>query len=218
MMNKRVPNNHNLTLWMEPQYQGLKINRNHELVTEYLHKLLRVINSATTEHPRTLAVLVELHCEVPTPELANSNQVMQDFKAALDSRMTSYMTRREARGQRVYPCKVRWVWAREQKDSHVPHFHVMLLFNRDTFSSLGDYHSDRGSLMSMISNAWYSALGIPPELKRGLIHAPKNAVYHLQPSKQYAELSDLFEHASYMCKVTTKTFGRGVQCFGGSRR
>ncbi|WP_188745507.1 inovirus Gp2 family protein [Marinobacterium zhoushanense] len=217
MLKKRVPNNHNLTLWAEPQYQGLNVNTNHDLVSEYLSKLWRVIDASVREYPRTFAVLVELHCDLPTQEIATCNMVMQDFKDELDALIADYMKRRAETGKRVYSSSVRWVWAREQKNSHVPHFHVLLLFNQDVFFELGEFHADSGSLMAMIRNAWYAALGIPPELKRGLIHVPLNAEYQLKPSNQYAALPGLFAHASYMCKAETKPFGQRLQCFGGSR-
>jgi hypothetical protein len=142
---------------------------------------------------------------------------MQDFKDALDALMSSYQGRRIKDGKRVYSSKVRWVWAREQETSHVPHFHVLLLFNREVFCSLGEYHSRTGSLMTMIRNAWCSAVGIPSYINPGLVHVPKNAEFVLNRSDQYAALPPLFCRASYMCKVETKTFGRGFQCFGGSR-
>lgn len=80
MQNKRVPGNHNLTLWTEPQFRGYPINPNYSLVTQYLEKLHRVINGSIQGYPRTFAVLVELHCDRPTRELSDSNRVMQAFK------------------------------------------------------------------------------------------------------------------------------------------
>lgn len=217
MQNKRVPGNHNLTLWTEPQFRGYPINPNYSLVTQYLEKLHRVINGSIQGYPRTFAVLVELHCDRPTRELSDSNRVMQAFKDVLDARIASYLKQQVARGRRVYPAKVRWVWAREQSGSHVPHFHVLLLFNKDVFYALGDYSPGSSSLMSMIREAWNSALGIPPEHAHGLVHVPKNAEYHLVAANQYADLPHLFKRASYLCKAETKRFGQRVQCFGGSR-
>ncbi|WP_415903197.1 inovirus Gp2 family protein [Neptuniibacter sp. QD29_5] len=216
MRNRRVPGNHNLTFWNESQYAGFPLNSNNLLVREYLEKLDLVTTRSIHDFPRTLAVLIELHCDIPTPELSTSNRVLQKFKEALDSRVISYLKRQAAKGRRIHNAKVRWVWAREQNNSHVPHFHVLLFFNKEVFHRLGDYAPGSRSLLAMIREAWYSALGIPHNQSPGLVHIPDNATYTLQPSDQYVSRSALFKRASYLCKAYTKRFGNGIQCFGGS--
>ncbi len=189
-----------------------------EQVKEYLDRLLYVINNATQDFTRVFAVRVDLRCAGPTGDIISGNQVMERFKKALDSRLDSYQKRRVSQGKRVYRSVVRMVWAREQDESLVPHFHVLLLLNRELFHSLGEYHSASGSLMTMIRDAWYSALDIQLYLAPGLVYIPANAEYYLNRSDHYAQLPDLFFRASYLCKVDTKCFGQGHQNFGGTRK
>lgn len=215
---KYIPENHNLNYWLLPEYKDLRIqcHTDQPLVKQYLDKLWNVINHYTQHTPRVMAVRVDLHCPFETQKLAYSNRIMQDFKDALDARIAAYLTRRQAQGKRTYPSKVMWVWAREQKTSDVPHFHLLLLFNQDVFHSLGEYHTQTGSLMMIIKNAWNSALQIPDDVNMGLVHIPENAVYWLKRNDGFAALPDLFYRCSYLCKVHTKCFGKGIQSFGGS--
>ena len=218
MTNKRVPDNTNLSIWSQPLYQGLPVNTKHQLVEQYLQKLKTIIERSTHDYPRVFAVIVQLHCPYPTRELVASNRVMGRFKDALTARIEAYQKRLINTNRVPEPCQVRMAWGREQSGSHVPHFHVLLLFNRELFHSLGDINSGKGSLYDMIQGAWCSALKIPPAYGTGLVHVPGNAGYYLNQSDNYAQLPELFQRASYICKVDTKCFGQVLHSFGGSRR
>nr|WP_067286899.1 inovirus Gp2 family protein [Marinobacterium profundum] len=218
MYQKRVPGNHNLTFWNESDYRGWPVYNGGLLVKEYLDRLLYVIDNATQDFTRVFAVRVDLRCAGPTGDIISSNEVIDRFKKSLDSRLDSYQKRRARQGKRVCRSAVRMVWARELKDSRTPHYHLLLLFNREQFHRLGEYHSVSGSLMTMIRDAWYSALGLSLHLAPGLVYIPENAEYHLNRSDHYAQLPALFFRASYLCKVDTKCFGQGLQNFGGTRK
>lgn len=218
MQNKRVPENTNLSVWNQPYYAGLPVNTRYELVELYLSKLKSVIDLSIQDYPRVYAVCLQLHCQYPTDELMNSNKVMSRFKDALDSRIASYQKRSTRNDLPLDRCRVRIVWGREQSGSHVPHFHVVLLFNRELFYTLGSFLPGAGSLFQIIQSAWCSALNIPREYAAGLVHVPSNAEYCLNRSDDYAQLSSFFQHASYLCKVDTKCFGQVLQSFGGSRK
>ncbi|MCW0137115.1 inovirus Gp2 family protein [Escherichia coli] len=49
------------------------------------------------------------------------------------------------------------------------HYHVILLLNKDTWCSLGDF-SEPSSLATMIQEAWCSALHLEPWQGDGLVH------------------------------------------------
>lgn len=51
------------------------------------------------------------------------------------------------------------------------HYHVILLLNKDTWCSLGDF-SEPSSLATMIQEAWCSALHLEPWQGDGLVHFP----------------------------------------------
>lgn len=218
MYQKRVLGNHNLTLWNESKYCGRRVYEDGPLVKEYLDRLLCVIDNATQEFERVFAVRVDLRCSGLTGDILSGNEAMERFKKALDSRMASYQQRRARQGKPVYRSTIRMVWARELKDARTPHYHLLLLFNREVFCSLGEYHSSTGSLMTMIRNAWCSAVGIPSHINPGLVHVPDNPEYFLNRSDSYAQLPALFFRASYLCKVDTKCFGQGFQSFGSTRK
>ncbi|UTW02901.1 inovirus Gp2 family protein [Amphritea atlantica] len=218
MTNKRVPDNTNLKVWTQPSYQGLSVNITYELVEQYLHKLKQVIDLSIQDYPRVFAVCLQLHCKCPTEDLANNNKVMSRFKDAVDSRIASYQKRSTRCDLTLDLCRMRIAWGREQSGSHVPHFHVVLLFNRELFYTLGSFLPDAGSLFQIIQSAWCSALNIPREYAAGLVHVPSNAEYYLNRSDDYAQLPSFFQHASYLCKVDTKCFGQRLQSFGGSRK
>jgi hypothetical protein len=218
MKNQRVPDNTNLSIWLQSSYQGLPVNTKHQLVEQYLQKLKTIIELSTCDYPRVFAVIVQLHCSYPTQELVTSNRVMGRFKDALTARIEAYRKRLSKQGDVADACQVRMAWGREQGGSHVPHFHVLLLFNRELFHSLGDINSGKGSLYDMIQGAWCSALKIPPVYGAGLVQVPDAAGYYLSRSDNYAQLPALFQRASYICKVDTKCFRQGLHSFGGSRR
>lgn len=218
MINKRVPKNTNLNVWTQPSYQGLPINTENELVEQYLSKLRQVIDLSTQDYPRVCAVIVQLHCTYLTEDLDCSNKVMGRFKDALDSRIDSYRKRSTRSDLTRDLCRVRIAWGRERSKSHLPHFHVVLLFNRELFYSLGTFYSDKGSFYQIIQAGWCSALNIPSESGGRLVQVPDDALYYLNRSDDYAQLPRFFQHASYLCKVDTKCFGQRLQSFGGSRK
>lgn len=213
-----IPENHNLNYWCLSNYHDLPVQYTHDqpLVKQYLDKLWSLIEQYKNRYPRVLAIRVDLHCFEPSPYLMTSNNVMQNFRDALVSRINAYQRRRRSQGKRCFECPVKMVWAREQKSSRVPHFHLLILLNHDLFYSLGNFQSGQGSLLAIIKGAWNSALKIPQEVDLGLVHVPKNAEYRLKQNDQWRQLPDLFFRASYLCKVDTKCFGQGIQSFGCS--
>ncbi|MCD8512878.1 MAG: inovirus Gp2 family protein [Nitrincola sp.] len=140
-----IPENHNLKYWCLNEYHGLPVQYTPDqpLVKEYLDKLWNLVDLYTQKFPRVLAIRVDLHCFEPTPNLMTSNDVMQNFKDALVSRIHAYQRRQYSQGKRIFCCPVKIVWAREQKSSHVPHFHLLILINHDLFYSLGDFQSKK---------------------------------------------------------------------------
>ncbi|WP_439590338.1 YagK/YfjJ domain-containing protein [Hydrogenophaga sp.] len=76
--------------------------------------------------------------------------------------------------------------------------------------------SDQQNMANRIQEAWASALGLPLELTKGLVHFPENAVYRFDPESP-PEAAAFFRRASYLCKATTKQFGLGHHGFGASR-
>jgi hypothetical protein len=111
---------------------------------------------------------------------------------------------------------VRYLWAREQDSSDSPHFHCLLLLNRDAYYAIGDIRSLRENMVNRIIAAWASALGIAWSEARALVHFPRRGVYRLDRGDRM-EFSKLFYRVSYLCKEATKSYGSWVHAFGSSR-
>lgn len=119
---------------------------------------------------------------------------------------------------RVHDSVVRYVWAREfdQADTR-PHYHFLLLLNRDAFHTVGYFSSESDNLYHRIVAAWASALGLAPEEGYGLVHMPENHTYAINMNRSDSGLAELFPRVSYLCKVNTKRFGEGDHVFGCSQ-
>lgn len=213
------------------------------LMAEHLNTCLRVINDALEDHPRTLAVRVDLR--VPSGLYELPLNAISDFMEYFKARIKRDR-RRAAREGYAKPCKVRYIWVRERDSARHDHFHVFLLLNQDAYPSLGRFKSDRTNLANRIKSSWAAALGLDVEGLKGCVHFPTNSEYILdasaEPNEQLLRLTEsddwlemaqaeryeqlawfndcyegLFYRVSYFCKTTTKVFGRGVRSFGCSQ-
>jgi hypothetical protein len=135
-------------------------------------------------------------------------------------------------GQRVHPCKLRHIWAREQDSAIHSHYHVALLLNRDAYFSLGDLRnraseSGRGNqpesdvsrnMAGRIRKAWASALGLRPEQAAGLVHFSDNPVHRIDANSPDfgRQFASAFYRVSYLTKADTKHYGDGHNSFGCS--
>jgi hypothetical protein len=146
------------------------------------------------------------------------NDYIKRFTESFEAKVLHGQHLARSRGARVHWTSFRRIWAREYgRDGCKPHFHFMLLLNRDAYYVLGGYSSDRSNLMSRISEAWASALGMEAYAARGLVYVPENSVYHVD-SDNPDSIADCFYRASYLCKIYSKDFHDGFHPFGNSRR
>ena len=197
-----------------------------EHVLAYRKHIEQVINNAVTEFPRTMALRVDVHyppildrgdtiCCFPNLEPG----AISRFHRSLNAMLEANENRRSSKGSRIYPNRVRHVWAREFSEEGKCHFHLGLFFNKDAYYYLGDYqHED--SLRVMITKAWYSALGLEIEDYPGLVHFADNGKYILDTKDLYFndECNKLLNRLDYLTKLDTKVFGEGDRNFGCSRR
>ena len=214
------------------------------LFAERLDACLHVINDALEDHPRTLAIRVDLR--VPRGVNHLPDDAISHFMDAFKDKIKQDRRRAARESESPKPCKVRYIWARERGRSRHDHFHVLLLLNYDAYSSLGRYNSKRSNIAKRIKESWALALGIDMANLSGGVFFPANAKYMIEASQEpdyrlcrlvesdlwpfmdhderSAVLSDfndcyegLFYRASYLCKANTKVFGRGLRSFGCSR-
>ena len=158
---------------------------NREINTDYAEKLTRVIEKALAQYPRTLAVLVNTHLpndsdsDIPASVNIQTEKLMSRFIDSLKAKIKAHIHRKERSDKRCHDTRVRYFWCREigPKSGH-PHYHMLILVNKDTFHSLGRFHQEGSNLVSYIMEAWLSGLGISPdtvadpERYTSLVHFP----------------------------------------------
>jgi hypothetical protein len=220
MSYKALPQNPNLTLFTHSSFRGLPVQAsdNYPCVQEYLESAWQVLARAKQEYNRIYAVRIELLYPASIQVAGTEdNQVMERFKKALESRIQWRSNMQGLAGKRVHPCRVRMIWAREQNESLNPHYHAVLLLNRDRYFRLGQYNQDADNLYAMVCAAWSSAIARQTGNIEGVVHVPDNAGYYLLSRDGYAAEPKLFKRISYLCKVSTKVYGERYHGFGVSR-
>lgn len=187
-------------------------------ITEYLSSLKRTIDSALDQYPRILAFRVDLRLphEVDLPLYICKNQAVSRFIESFKAKIAHNRLMARERNQYAHGCKVRYVWAREEGTAGRPHYHLVILLNRDAFYTLGKLQSDNSNMINRIEEAWASALSLSMCRTTGLVEIPDNAVYRLDYGDSRG-MSHLFHRASYLCKTVTKNYGDGLHGFGCSR-
>ncbi|MEQ3513522.1 inovirus Gp2 family protein [Pseudoalteromonas sp. BZB3] len=193
-------------------------NQNNPLVVSHLESINSTINKAIKEHTRTLAVRVDLR--LPTNFIEDNNDVMKRFSASLLAKVKHWEKKKTELGIRIHSSNVRIVWAREQDSAQLHHYHVLLLFNKDTYFTLGRYDLSHDNLYSRIVTAWASALKVFAVDIQTLVHFPNNPTYFINANcTQFTEqFNALFHRVSYFAKVRTKQFGEGHRTFGCSQK
>lgn len=225
IMNKRHPQNHNLTLHTASQWQSNPLlPRATPYIGEYLASIESVINDAVNEHPRSIAIRCDLRFPIDYNVDGTSSPISK-FIASLKAQMEAADQAKHRANMRVHPSTLRYVWVREWSNARLWHYHVVLFLNKDRFFTLGRFKSDPDemaeqiNLSDRIQKAWASALSISLSYAIGLVHFPQNPTYFLDCGSsdfgnQYASL---YERLSYFAKEETKHYGDGKNNFGCSR-
>lgn len=204
------------------QYKGLPVSIAHSpLIEEYLERTHSTLFRSLRQHPRLMVVRVDLRfpgAYWPVEGGSLGNDYIKRFTESLEAKILHSQHLARSRGSRVHSASLRRIWAREYRlDCCKPHFHLMLLLNRDAYHVLGDYSSNNSNLMSRIVEAWASALGMESIAAKGLVYIPDNATYHVD-ADNLDSIADCFQRASYLCKRYSKNFHDGFHPFGNSRR
>lgn len=219
---RRLASNRNLSLVDEPTYQGFPLVATETgFIREYLDSTYATIQKALAEHPRLLAVRFDLHFPTGMPTFPEgwSNTAIQRFVDALKARVAADRRRAARHNPYAHQTTVRYVWVREIGESAGrPHYHVLLLLNRDAYYTMGRLGSGHRNMWCRVQEAWASALGLALEHAAGLVHVPRNAEYRIDRQQGAAGLHALMQRVSYLCKVRSKQYGDGRHAFGCSRR
>lgn len=214
-MKKRLPENTNIKLHTGEEYMGLTVLTSQGPLSEpYLERIRKTIFRAMEEHPRTFAIRFDLTVPLEMGDIDTA--IISRFLASLRAQIEADLIGKARREKRIYPCRVRYIWAREQHSSHHWHYHCVIFLNKDTYSALGDVQAPKGNMAAKIHKAWASALGIDISEVRGLVQFC--AVFILNRNYVWNEVKlwPLFEACSYLAKVATKQFGDRTKNFSSS--
>jgi len=214
----RLTSNPNLRIFTGSQFKGLPVMVSKgPFIYEYLDRTLDTINLSLSDYSRVCAIRFDLRFPDGSYYDHATNTIIQTFIKSLRAKVKHDRARAAKSNNRSHNTTVRYIWSREVDSSINPHYHFILLLNKDAYFSVGSFDPGpkKESMASRIEDAWRSALGLPYWDIRGLVQRPDNAVYHINRNQEC--VPDLFYRASYMCKEDTKVFGCGSHAFGASR-
>ncbi|WP_336290243.1 inovirus Gp2 family protein [Aeromonas dhakensis] len=198
-----------------------------DIFLEQLKTSVEVIANFLNKHPRVFAVRVDLRFphipamddpDMPTgfPPEVEEEKVITRFIASLKSQIQAL---RHRKGKTGKPFFLGFIWVKEQVTSQYPHYHVVLLFNRDDYGYLGDYSNfDADNMATRIRKAWCRALRLAYPDYAFLVQFPADAEYRFD--RRDAELHNesfynFLVRIAYLFKLRSKI--RGERNFGHSQ-
>lgn len=148
-------------------------------------------------------------------------QVIYRFRASLKSQLKAQAARKTNERVRTYPCKLRFLWVLEQHDSVLPHYHIILVLNKDAHAFLGRVRGNQSTgLVRLIQEAWCRALGLSYDEHCTLVHIPEMACTYLSRAEVSVRSKCYWEwlhRACYLAKLYTKFTGPARRTFGASQ-
>lgn len=202
---------------------------------DYFKELIDVIGVAQSINPRVTAIRVDLRYpaslqgdDMPCMTLVDREDKITRFFKSLRAKLGVLSQKKHKAGLRYYPDNLHYVWAREHASSEHPHYHILLLLNKDAFYHTGDYKST-DSLAGLIIQAWASAWGLHARIPgyqddlalfARVVHFPTNGVYHLNVNDSVTQYEDdwmkLVRRVGYLAKTRDKDIQSGWRSFGSS--
>ncbi|HCP1389895.1 TPA: inovirus Gp2 family protein [Escherichia coli] len=211
----------------------------------WLSRFESILNSALAQHRAVSLIRVDLrfpeYMPVAIMDPDPDSAVISRFFASLKAKIQAYQRKKRCANQRVRATTLHYFWCREfGKEKGRKHYHVILLLNKDTWCSLGDF-SEPSSLATMIQEAWCSALHLESWQGDGLVHFSRWTPFRKPTSSDARPSSDdtpvpggsavlwvkrgdveamqkAMERARYLVKYETKQHdGSGQRNYGCSR-
>src|SRR5690606_3437572 len=128
---------------------------------------------------RLLAFRVDIKLpERSPPAWTSSNSVISRFFESFKAKIEHDRWRAKMRNPKAHQTSVHYFWVREvggSASSDRQHYHALVLLNRDAYYTLGRLSSENENLFQRLEEAWASALRLPLDQVRGLVHKPENA-------------------------------------------
>lgn len=221
------------------RFRGIHLRtREFPLISRNLEQVHDVLMDAVEDFSRITAIRLDLRY----PKSYEGDEVpkaMTSFFRSLNSQIKEELKRRKRRKTSVSRERLRFIWCKEICSSSYPHFHIVIILNKDNFRHLGNY-SDFSLLKSvdkcktlyqMAVSAWSRALNIDLKAAYWGVKVPDNPIYHVVERDLFDDYDDedcegqsfdsmfnpLFNRAIYLTKLRSRAVGRG-RTFGTSRR
>lgn len=196
----------------------IKINKITTVNHNISNKIERTLKLALDKHPRLFIIRIDLRFP-SNIQCKKDPRVISRFFDALKAKLTAHEKRRKKQSKRIYPHGLEYIWVREKgPKSRNLHYHCTLLFNKDAFFTLGQFNSVGCNLYTIISTAWYSAIG-NKEIKSGLVHACTFERKYLCKNHEsfHEDYHKWLQFLSYLAKDYSKPYKDGNRVVGCSR-
>jgi hypothetical protein len=176
-----------------------------EVSSEQFNHAVEVVTDFLNKYPRVCAIRVDLHFpqmtltddpDVPTCFPRTEPKVITRFFESLKSQLLAAHRSKDKFGS---PDNIGYIWVKEKAVSFFPHYHVVLLFNKDVYAHLGNYTNyDAVNMATRIMKAWCSALKLTyPDYAR-TVHFPKDGVYWLE---RHTATMDCVRYRAFLLRI-----------------
>ncbi|MBQ4795309.1 inovirus Gp2 family protein [Pectobacterium versatile] len=192
-----------------------------------LRRSLAVVYDFLEKHNRIFAVFAVLRFaqshaagELDLP-LCFQRDDEKAITRALDSLKSQLRAEHLRSGRTGEPALPAYIWARERNTSEHPHYHLVLLFDREVYAYLGNYtEPDADNMATRIQKAWCSAIGLDYPDYASRVHFPKNHSVWLTRHHALTLSPDYYDfllRVAYLAKYNTKDLSDGYRNLGTSQ-
>ncbi|MBQ4926373.1 MULTISPECIES: inovirus Gp2 family protein [Citrobacter] len=192
-----------------------------------LRRAFAVVSNTLEQHNRIFAMFIVLRFaedhipndpDAPVCFQRVDAKAITRFMDSLKSQLRAEHERSDRTGEPALPS---YVWVRERDTSNHPHYHLLLLFNREVYGYLGDYtNRSADNMATRIQKAWCSAIGLHYPDYAYLPHFPKNHSAWFSRHDALTLSPDYYDfllRMGYMAKEYSKDFHDGYRNIGTSQ-
>lgn len=192
-----------------------------------LRRLLAVISNYLENYNRIFALRADLRFAQshvpgePDLPLCFQNDDEKAITRAIESLKSQLREEHKRSGRAGEPTPFGYSWARERFTGERPHYHLVLLFDREVYAYLGNYTKvDADNMGTRIQKAWCSAIGLDYPDYASRVHFPKNHSAWFTRDAALTLNNDYYDfllRVAYLTKYNTKDLSDGYRNFGTSQ-
>lgn len=207
--------------------QEAKEKYNSSISSYMLRRSLDVTSNFSEKHDRIFTLRADFRFaqshvsgepDMPTCFQKDDEKAITRALESLKSQLREEHKRSDRAGE---PTPLGYIWARERVTGERPHYHLVLLFNKDVYGYLGDYTKpDADNMGTRIQKAWCSAIGLDYPDYAYLPHFPKNHSAWFTRDDALTLNDDYYDfllRVAYLAKDYSKDFDDGYRNFGTSQ-